>query len=186
MLRELDQWGWNYALRQKGNTHVCFADPSPWQDFASLIQKTGQSLWLGKGYLAESAIYSTCLVAHWKQGEEEPWCLATNLPDLPMTLKAYSRRMWIEEMFGDMKRHGFDLESTMLHTPDRLSRLTLAVALLFVWLVSSGTSAIQNGWRHWVDRKDRRDLSIFQIGWRWIERCIVNAHPFSVPLCIYR
>lgn len=186
LLRQLDAWGWNYALRQKGNTHICFADPSPWLDFASVIQKAGQSLWLGKGYLTEHAIYPTNLVAHWQQGEDEPWCLATNLPNLSMTLKAYSRRMWIEEMFGDLKRHGFDLESTMLHTPERLSRLTLAVALLYDWLVSTGATTIRNGLRHFVDRKDRRDLSIFQIGLRWIDRCILNALHFSAPLCVYR
>jgi hypothetical protein len=185
LLQQLDAWGWNYVLRQKGSTHICFADPSPWQDFASVITKAGQSLWLGLGYLAESAIYPTHLVAHWKKGEDEPWCLATNLPDLSMVLKAYSRRMWIEEMFGDLKRHGFDLESTMLHTPERLSRLTLAVGLLYVWLISMGASAIHDGLRHFVDRRDRRDLSIFQIGWRWIERCLVNALNFSIPLCVY-
>lgn len=88
-------------------------------------------------------------------------------------------------MFGDLKRHCFDLKSIMLHTPDRLSRLTLAVALLYVWLISMGTSAIRNGLRHYVNRKDRRDLSNFQIGWCWIERCLVNALNFSVPLCVY-
>ena len=31
-------------------------------------------------------------------------------------------------MFGDFKKHGFDLETTMLRHAPRLSRLTLAVA----------------------------------------------------------
>lgn len=69
--------------------------------------------------------------------------------------------------------------------PDRLSRLTLAVALLYVWLVSKGTSAIHNGLRHFVDRRERRDLSIFQIGFRWIERIDEAALNFSIPLCVY-
>jgi hypothetical protein len=43
--------------------------------------------------------------------------------------------MWIEEMFADFKGHGFDLESTQLRHFERLSRLTLAVAMLYVWLV---------------------------------------------------
>jgi hypothetical protein len=37
-----------------------------------------------------------------------------------------------------------------------------------------------------VDRKDRRDLCIFQIGLRFIERCLINAHNFQIPLCSYR
>ncbi len=68
-------------------------------------------------------------IPHWKVGEDEPWCLATNLPDRHMTLQAYVQRMWIEETFGDLKSHGFDLECTMLHHADKLSRLTLAVVL---------------------------------------------------------
>lgn len=42
-----------------------------------------------------------------------------------MALQAYPRRMWIEEMYGDLKSHGFDLERTMLRHFQRLSRLTL-------------------------------------------------------------
>ena len=131
-------------------------------------------------------IYPVNLLIHWKAGEKEPWCLATNLPDLGMALQYYRRRMWIEEMFGDMKKHGFDLERTMLRHFDRLSRLTLAVALLYVWLISCGTRIVRNGMRDLVDRNDRRDLSIFQIGLRFIERCVINAQCFSIVLYSYR
>jgi hypothetical protein len=92
----------------------------------------------------------------------------------------------IEEMFGDLKKHGFDLECTLLRHFERLSRLTLAVALLYVWLISIGTRTIRDGLRSLVDRKDRRDLSIFQIGLRFIERCCINALAFRITLCSYR
>jgi len=186
VLRQLEGWRWDYVLRQKANTLICLAQEKEWKDFGSHIRKAGQSLWLGPGWLTESKIHVTNLLIHWKVGEKEPWCLATNLPDRQMALKAYFRRMWIEEMFGDLKRHGFDLESTMLHNFVRLSRLTLAVALLYTWLISTGTQAIQNGLRHLVDRKDRRDLSLFQIGWRIIERWLINSAPICVPGCVYR
>jgi len=99
---------------------------------------------LGKGWLTEKHIYLVNLLVRWKAGEKEPWCLATNLPDRQMALQAYARRMWIEEMFGEMKGHGFDLEGTMLRHADRLSRLTLAVAFLYVWLVSTGSRTIRD------------------------------------------
>lgn len=101
-----------------------------------------------------------------------------------MTRDYYYRRMWIEEMFGDLKRHGFDLEQTMLRHFLRLSRLTLAVALLYLWMIATGTRAIRNGLRHVVDRKDRRDLSVFQIGLRVIERRLTNELSIRLPLCI--
>jgi hypothetical protein len=186
VLQRLDEWHWDYVLRQKTSTHVCLARQTEWCDFGSWVERPNRSVWLGNAWLTESKIYPVNLLAHWKIGEKEPWCLATNLPDRQMALRAYARRMWIEEMFGDMKRHGFDLESTMLRHADRLSRLTLAVSLLYVWLISTGTRTIQDGLRHLVDRKDRRDLSIFQIGLRFIDRQLLNSLPFCFSLCVYR
>lgn len=185
VLRQLDQWHWFYVLRQKSDTGVWFDEKSGWQEFGSYLHKPGQSIWLGKGCLTAKEIYPVNLIVHWKVGEKEPWCLASNLPDLRMSLQFYRRRMWIEEMFGDLKKHGFDLERTMLRHFDRLSRLTLAVVLLYVWLISIGTRSIRNGLRNLVDRTDRRDLSIFQIGLRFIERCVTNAFPFRITLCSY-
>ena len=186
VLKQLDQWRWGYVLRQKCRTHVCLFDQTEWRDFGSYLEKPGMSIWLGKGWLTQTRIYALNLFVHWKAGEDEPWCLATNLPDRRMALQAYSRRMWIEEMFGDLKDHGFDLESTMLRHADRLSRLTLAVALLYVWSISIGTKTIQNSLRNMVDRNDRRDLSIFQIGLRFIERQLINSLSCPVILCSYR
>lgn len=185
VLEQLDRWHWFYVLRQKSDTCVWLNKMNEWKTFGSFVEKAGDSVWLGHGYLTSSAIYPTHLLVHWQVVEDQAWCLATNLPDQKMALRFYSRRMWIEEMFGDFKKHGFDLESTMLRHFLRLSRLTLAVALLYVWLMSVGGRTIRDGLRHLVDRKDRRDLSVFQIGLRLIERCLTNAFSFRIPLCSY-
>src|SRR5271157_377161 len=186
VLKWLDQWHWFYVLRQKSDTCLWLEQSSEWKPFRSFIQKPGQSLWLGHGYLTAKEIYPTNLLVHWEVGEEEPWCLATNLPDRMTALKDYRRRMWTEEFHGDIKKHGFDLESTMLQNFLKLSRLTLAVAFLYVWLVSIGGDIIHQGLRHLVDRHDRRDLSIFQIGLRFIQRRVTNGHSVQIPLCSYR
>jgi hypothetical protein len=186
VLRQLDQWHWFYVLRQKSDSGVWLNEMEGWQTFGSYIHKPGQSIWLGSGYLTSQEIYPVNLLVHWEIGEEEPWCLATNLPDRRMALHCYARRPWIEEMFGDFKKHGFNLAQTRLRNYQHLSRLTLAIAILYVWLVSVGTQTIRSGSRHLVDRKDRRDLCVFQIGLRFIERCLTNALPFKIPLCSFR
>jgi hypothetical protein len=56
---------------------------------------------------------------------------------------------------------------------------------LYVWLVSTGSRTIHLGLRHLVDRNDRRDLSIFQIGLRFIERCLVNGLSLHFSTCSY-
>jgi len=185
VLKQLDRWHWYYVLRQKSDTGVWVNSQNEWKPFGNYILKAGQSIWLGQAFLTQSEIYLVNLLVHWKVGEKEPWCLATNLPDKTIALRFYKRRMWIEEMFGDMKKHGFDLECSMLHTFVRLSRLTLAVAILYVWSITIGGRTIHRGKRHLVDRRDRRDLSIFQIGLRTIERRLTNALVVPISLCDY-
>ena len=160
-------------------------DGQAWLRFGDLIEKASQSLWLGPVLLTQKHAYRVYLLAHWKPGEKEPWLLATNLSTLKAALSLYRRRMWIEEMFGDFKKHGFDLESTHLRHFLRLSRLTLAVSLLYVWLVSVGSQTIKNGKRHLVDRRGRKDLSVFRIGFNAISRCLTNGLSFTIPLVPY-
>lgn len=183
VLRHLDRWQWWYVLRQPASHLLDLTVHGHWQRFGDVLDEPGQSKWLGRGFLTREHAYPVNLLAHWQAGEKEPWLLATNLPSRRETLRAYRRRPWIEEMFGDMKKHGFDLESTHLRHFLRLSRLTLAVALLYVWLVAYGARAIKNGQRHLVDRKDRRDRCIFQIGRRLIKRRLKNSLSISIRLC---
>jgi hypothetical protein len=185
VLRQLEAWRWFYVLRQKGNTGLWRNEQTGWQRMDDLVSQAGQSFWCSNACLTQQEIHPVSALIHWQIGEKQPWGLATNLPDAPLTLRYYRRRMWIEEMFGDFKKHGFDLETTMLrHTP-RLSRLTLAIAFLYVWLLSVGSRTIRAGLRHLVDRKDRRDLSLFQIGLRFIDRKLLHSLPFSVLLSVH-
>ena len=180
---QLEVWDWLYALRQKPNNQVKLTETSLWQRFGDLVRRPGASVWHAGAFLTRKHARVVNVLAYWKHGEKGPWLLATNFASPRAALRAYGRRMWIEEMFGDIKRHGCDLESTHLRHFMRLSRLTLAVALLYVWLMASGTQAIKAGIRRLVDRVDRRDLSIFQIGWRIVERWLINSLPVSIRLC---
>lgn len=186
VLKELDTWGWFYVLRQKTDTLVLPKGEFRWKAFGDFIEKAGQRVWLEDACYTQSKKYTVNLLVYWKIGEKEPWCLASNLPDSKSVLSYYKRRVWIEEMFGDMKKHGFDLESSMLRSFLRLSRLTLAVSFLYLWLISTGTYAIHTGKRHLVDVKSRRDLSLFQIGMRLIERAITNGCFLRFSICSYQ
>lgn len=181
----LDSWQWRYALRQKGDTLVDLTLHDYWSRFDSMIDRLGQRVWIGWAHLTKRHVYRTRLLACWKRGEKDPWLLATNYPSLQQALRAYRRRMWIEEMFGDLKGHGFNLEDSHLRHFLRLSRLTLAVVLLYVWLVAFGSRVIKNGQRSLVDRVDRRDFSVFRIGCNMIERLLANSQSFSVVFVPY-
>jgi hypothetical protein len=169
-------------LRQKPNNLFRLPGQETWQHLSDLVTKPGQKVWLKDCFLTRKHNRSTNLLAYWAPGEKTPWLLATNLPTGFSTLKAYSRREWIDEMFGDLKKNGFNLESSHLHDFLRLSRLTLAVALLHTWLMATGAKLIDSPERCLVDRSDRRDLSIFQIGLRSVERSLTNSLTVFVTL----
>jgi hypothetical protein len=177
LCRQLDTWEWDYALRQKGTKRFMPKGIFTLYRIDRQNLKPGDIRWLGGVNLTASNPYITNLVLYWKRGEPDPWYLATSLPSSQGAIMLYRRRMWIEEMFGDMKGHGFDLEVTFLKHFMRLSRLTLAVCLIYLWLVATGEHVIATDQAHEVDRTDRRDLSIFRLGWDFIERRLALGDP---------
>lgn len=176
----LEEWAWFYVLRQKGSFLYRQDAADEWQHLHTLVANPGERVWLTRIELTQKHRHPCNCLAYWRRGEKEPWLLATNLPSSQQTYRHYKVRAWIEEMFGDLKGNGADLESSRLHHFLRLSRLTLVVALLYVWLVAFGSSVIKRGDRHLVDRADRRDLSIYRIGHDMLERCFINNGPISI------
>ena len=68
---------------------------------------------------------------------------------------------------------------------DRISRLVLAVCMTFIWLITLGGWVVKRGYRHLVDRKDRRDKSYFRLGWDWLERCLSLGLPWRLQFKPY-
>ena len=185
MLRQLEQWGWYYVLRQKSNVKVCVSTARKWQSFGELVPRKEKVFWYPQTLLTAEHLHRTSLLAFWRTGEEEPWLLASNLPGARETLRAYRRRVWLDEFFGDVKGHGVDLAKTRLWHFQRLSRLLFIVALLYLWLVTRGSQAIKKGQRALVDRRDRRDHSIFRIGWDFAGWLLAHNKPFAIRLSPY-
>jgi len=176
VLQTLEAWGWGYVFRQRGQVLVRPDAHGTWQPFRRLAQPAA-TRWFPHGHLTAQQGHPTHLVAAWAAGQPHPWLLVTNLPTVAQALRAYRHRMWIEQLFGDVKGHGVHFETTHLADPAKLSRLALAVVLLYLGCVAYGSHAQQRGegWR--VDRRHRRDLSWTQLGWRLIQQCLVNALP---------
>jgi hypothetical protein len=177
LLEELKYWGWDYVLRQSRNNLVWRKQDA---GFLSLdnIELRGQGVqWFPNTLLTEENALPTHLLGYWADDQDTPWWLATNFTTPEEVMRLYPFRMGTEEMFGDLKGNGFDLEATHLRHTDRLNRLTLAVCLLYVRLVALGVELTKLGRAREVDRPDRRDLSFFRRGFDFLKRCLWLNRP---------
>jgi len=110
----LEHWRWGYVLRQKGSHKIRYSEQGTWRRVDELVTRPGQTVWLKGVQLTQKYQHDANFLAIWRPGYATPWLLATNLPTIRATTHFYKRRMWIEEMFGDFKRQGFDLEKSRL------------------------------------------------------------------------
>ena len=180
LLRWLRQQGWSFVIRQNGRTLVRWPGQA-WVKLNQLSIGEGETRTMGWVRLTQKHdVGWFFLVIHWHKGEEEPWFLVSNQANIRLLIRRYRNRMWIEEMYGDMKGHGFDLEATHLADADRISRLVLAVCLTFVWFITLGSWVVKRGLRHLLDHKSRRDKSYFRLGWDWMERCLRLNQPVPI------
>ena len=180
LLRWFMRRHWHFVIRQQGRIKVYRAGHG-WCKLNHFALDEGETRFVGWVRLTEKHNAGWFwLILHWERGEDEPWYLVSNCSGKFNLIRMYKVRMWVEEMYGDLKGHGFDLEATHLNDVDRISRLVFAACLTFVWLITLGSWVVKRGFRHFVDRKDRRDKSYFRIGWDWIEDCLRLDRPLRL------
>jgi hypothetical protein len=171
------QVGWHYRIRITRNTQIWLRTGSPVR-LDSLGVRPGHILCLNQVTLTLQHQFVTNVSMTWSRGD------ATHDPELvivisdqrahPDRLCEYALRMDIEQSFRDDKSGGFDIDHTRLNDPERLSRLLLVVAIATVWCHELGEFVLQDGevTRRMIDPGDSRELSIFQLGLRWLNRCL--------------
>lgn len=129
----------------------------------------------GKTVLLRGALYRKSrpvqqnIAVCWPSEQSEPWFLMTDLDDLPVNslCRIFGKRMTIEQLFRDAKslRNGFALRLTLIHEPNRFSRLLLILAVAYLVLVAIGLHA-QRHWpaRRWASNNRTDECSLFSIG----------------------
>jgi hypothetical protein len=187
--------GWHYRLRLHSDTYVQLSvrlSNGEWKQLGQLApEEGGEHRYLDGVYLTKDGPYGpvngpvSVAICH-AEGEEDPWFIATSEEKADyLTLRTYSRRMWIEELFGDLEGGGFHLNHSRIYQPERLSRLDMALAWTYVWLMHVGAWVVKRGFRRLVGRTDRRNRSDPEIGRRYTQRCMTNGKPIHVGLKPY-
>lgn len=176
--------GWAYCLRVACDTYIWYEDQ--WRRLDSFQVQPGETIWLEQVNLTRKAAFGPVnLWLTWDTKRDRLVPVVTNL-DLPQEVAYwYAKRPWIEPLFGDIKGHGFDLQTCRLRHPERICRLMLAVALAYLWMCFLGAIAIMTGCAKFVDRSDRRDRSLFTIGRLWLNRLLNLDLSILVGFCPY-
>ena len=121
----------------------------------------------------------------WEKGQDEPWCLATNLPGLKG--EEYAFRVWEEESFRDFKSGGWQWQKSLMRKPESMERLFLAMTLAYAWCISLGlrfTSMKDKASQKVVGfSRERQKYGIFRIGLRFFKRYLY-LRPVHLPLQI--
>jgi hypothetical protein len=176
----IDDYGWRYACRTacttliwSGVARVHFGDLGVQLDEVVLVEQARVT----------QARYGPVLaLAVWEAAYAEPIYLVSNLADAEAAIGWYRLRAQIETFFSDQKSRGFHIDKSHLSNPARLSRL-LAACLAYLWIVYLGSVALREGWQAIIHRRDRCDLSLFQLGLRLLDHWLHQALRIRVGFC---
>jgi Transposase DDE domain len=171
------QANWGFVLRFQHSYQLQTHPLAGWQSVQQLYQasqlQAGQvHHWSNLVYTYQHQIPGLRVTVYWGDQDPEPWCLVSNLAADQQPHLIYPQRFWIETLFGHHKSRGFQLARTHLTDPQHLDRLILALAIATDITLGLGTALIVSGQTKSIDRTDRRDLSLFQLGWRYLYRLL--------------
>jgi len=168
---------WDFVLRFQSNYRVQLAADGEWHSAQAIYEAAGLQPgqvrhWQIAAFTQAHQHANLVMTIQWDQGEDEPICLISNLDASQQPHLIYDKRFWVETLFGNCKSRGFQLDRVLMTDPAHIDRLMLAIAIATCLMLGLGTHLIVIGQRDQVDRADRRDLSLFQIGWRWFYRLL--------------
>jgi hypothetical protein len=161
---------WCFLFRGQGGVRLDLGGGRQ-ATFAEMVPRAGRS-WTQAVRVFKKAGWVECrALGCWKAGAKEPWLLVTNWPKA--RTGDYGVRMWEEEAFRDLKSNGFNWQRSRVRQPEHANRLWLILALACAWVVSLGTRVGEQPelWCQ-VARGARERISVFQLGLRWLGRCL--------------
>ena len=159
----LQEHGLDYVVRITAGTGLVSADGSRWRLGTEGV-RPGEIRWAtdvryGQRYQGRPRDLWVNVALCWRLPRhvqrrqrsyhaEEPWYLATNQPSAQQAVAWYRQRFWIEESFKDSKSR-FQLKHVRVGSPERLTRLLLALTIALCWLALAalpGSGALPPGW----------------------------------------
>jgi hypothetical protein len=173
--------GWSFLCRVQGSTRLQTTDgvTGPIRD---RTPRPG-TRWQGRGRAFLKAGWRAVnVVTVWQRGDDEPWLLVTDLTPTWVRCAQYRHRMDEELSFRDDKSSGFDWDASRVRDPAHMDRLLLVLQLAACFVLAQGVFVLQHGQRRVLERADRRTLSLFALGLRWLDRA--RTHFVDLTPCL--
>ncbi|MDH5491338.1 MAG: IS4 family transposase [Myxococcales bacterium] len=174
----LNEWGWNYVIRFRGNTHI--TDAKKMTKLASeWLSPSGRAKKLEDVKVTRDQTPVPAVVCVQAKGMKDAWFLATSLRDRPsrQIIAIYAKRFTIEETFRDLKdpRYGLGMHGIRVKRTDRRDRMTMLFAIAHSLLTLLGAASERIGYDRAlrVNTVKKRTHSLFTQG-KFYYECIPN------------
>jgi hypothetical protein len=168
----LQQAGWSYACRTATSTVAMWAGETFRLDALGSCLKPGRLIELKEAHCTREAYGPIMVLCCWAKGYHEPLYLVSNMATAEEACRLYEKRFRIETFFSDQKSRGFHIHKSHISDVQRLSRLLIAACLAYIWVVYLGSICEKDEWRPIIHRRKRCDLSLFQLGLRFLEHLL--------------
>lgn len=173
---------WHYVCRTAKNRQI--NDEGDWFALDEIYLAPGDCIDLPDVAFGQEAYGPVLVIAWWQEGYTDPLYVVTNMDCVDEACHWYGFRFHIETFFSDQKSRGFNLHKSHLSDPQRLARFLIASCLAYIWLIYLGVKAIKDKVVATIHRTDRCDLSLFQLGLRYLEHLLNEdlSIPFELAL----
>lgn len=181
LLAAIEAAGWEYVCRTAKNRII--NDDGDVFALSEMALVPGDCIDIPDVRITHYNYGPVMVLAWWRKGYKEPMYLVTNMECGTEACQWYRRRFRIETCFSDQKSRGFNLQKSHLSDPERIQRFLLAICLAYTWDIYLGVKVRNNNAiMRQIHRTDRCDLSLFQLGLRYLEYLL--SHGLSLPFSL--
>ena len=172
--------GWSYACRTAMSTVATCEGATFRLDTLGACSKPGTLVAFKEVQFTQEAYGPVMVLSCWAKGYHEPLYLVSNMAHAEEACRWYEKRFRIETFFSDQKSRGFHIHKSHMSDVQRLSRLLIAACLAYIWVVYLGSLCEAGGWKPVIHRRKRCDLSLFQLGLRFLDHLLNEELPIPV------
>ena len=176
----LHEAGWSYACRTAMSTVATCEGETFRLDTLGACSKPGTLVAFQEVQFTREAYGPVMVLSCWAKGYHEPLYLVSNMAQAEEACRWYEKRFRIETFFSDQKSRGFHIHKSHMSDVQRLSRLLIAACLAYIWIVYLGSLCEADGWKPVIHRRKCCDLSLFQLGLRFLDYLLNEEMPIPV------